>query len=227
MVECPDPEWAAQVLSLLGHKGPEWRHHIEAALQEPLDDLQTLFYLGLVEGTAITNVMIAGARRGAARCGILGHVYTRPEHRRKGAYAHLMARPDGARPPPRLPRAHPGDGLRDPALLDLPPLRLPQHRRRQRADAWLATPDAEAGWFRPGETSVRPMRWDDWAPLNLLAYQPTTPDEELPRSLVFRLPGHGSLEGSFLRVQLPLPEHQSPRTAEALRRAWRRPGWRR
>ena len=82
---------------------------------------------------------------------------------------------------------------------------------------WLAAPEAEAGWFRPGATSVRPMRWDDWAPLNLLAYQPTAPDEELPRSMVFRLTGHGSLEGSFLRVRLPLPEHQSPRTAEALR----------
>ena len=63
VVECPDPAWAGQVAPLLGHKGPEWRHHIEAALREPLDELQTLFYLGLVEGTAITTVMIAGARR--------------------------------------------------------------------------------------------------------------------------------------------------------------------
>ena len=81
---------------------------------------------------------------------------------------------------------------------------------------WHAAPEAEGEWFRPGTTRVRPMRWDDWAPLNLLAYQPATPDEELPRSIVFRLTGQGSLEGSFLRVRFPLPAYRSPHTVEEL-----------
>jgi predicted N-acetyltransferase YhbS len=217
VVECPDPVWASQVAPLLGHKGPEWRHHIEAALREPLDELQTLYYLGLVEGAAITNVMIAGARRAAGGCGILGHVYTRPEHRRKGAYAHLMAaQMEHTR---RL-------GYRVLTLgtgFESPPYWI-YHRFGFRSIdgtsgrmTWLAAPEAEAEWFRPGATRVRPMRWDDWAPLNLLAYRPTEPDEELPRSVVFRLTGHGSLEGSFLEVRLPLPYLRSPRTAEELR----------
>jgi predicted N-acetyltransferase YhbS len=219
VVECPDPAWAGQVAPLLGHKGPEWRHHIEAALREPLDELQTLFYLGLVEGRAITNVMIAGARRGASRCGILGHVYSRPEHRRKGAFAHLMA----------AQMEHSRHlGYRVLTLgtgFETPPYWI-YHRFGFRSIdgasgrmTWLAAPEAEGEWFRPGATSARPMRWDDWAPLNLLAYQPAAPDEELPRSMVFRLTGQGSLEGSFLRARLPLPARQSPRTAAELRQS--------
>src|SRR6266511_2365019 len=94
VVACPDPAHAAQIVSLLGHKGEPWQSHVEAAVREPLDGLQTLFYLGTLDGTAVTNVMIVGTRgadQQAGGCGILGHVYTVPEHRRKGAYSQLMA----------------------------------------------------------------------------------------------------------------------------------------
>jgi GNAT superfamily N-acetyltransferase len=214
VVECPDSSWAGQVVPLLGHKGPEWRHHIEAALQEPLDDLETRFYLGLVERTAIANVMIVGAR-GA---GILGHVYTRPEHRRKGACSQLMA----------VQMAHTKQlGYRLLTLgtgFETPPYWIYHRLGFRSIDGtsgrmrWLATPAAEAQHFRPGATTVRPLGWHDWAPLNLLAYRLTEPDEELPRSWAFRLKGHGSLEGSFAALRVLLP-HESPPTLDAVRRA--------
>ncbi|MGH2367633.1 MAG: hypothetical protein ACRDI2_05490, partial [Chloroflexota bacterium] len=87
VVQCPDPSWSPQVKRLLGHKGRDSLEHIEGALAGPLDALETRFYVGTIGGVAVTNVMIVGAR-GA---GILGHVYTVPEHRQKGAYSHLMA----------------------------------------------------------------------------------------------------------------------------------------
>jgi hypothetical protein len=234
VVECPDPAWADRIVPLLGHKGEPWAHHIEAALHEPLDVLETRFYVGLVDGTAITNVMIVGARReahsggrpgkgsapeGVAGVGILGHVYTRPEHRQKGAYSALMA----------VQMAHTQQlGYRILTLgtgFETPPYWIYHRFGFRSIDGtsgrmkWLAAPDAEADHFRPGTTTVRPMRWDDWAPLNLVAYQLTELDEELPRSWAFRLlKGHGSLEGSFVQLRLPLPYHQSPQSLEEVRR---------
>ncbi len=212
VVECPDPAWAGQVLPLLGHKGFPWQVHIEAALHQPLDELQTLFYLGLIDGAAVTNVMIVGAR-GA---GILGHVFTRPEHRRKGAYSHLMAAQMEHTRSLGYQVLTLGTGF------ETPPYWIYYSFGFRSIDGvsgrmkWLVDPEAEARWFRRGATSVRPMRWDDWAPLNLLAYQPAEPNEELPRSWTFRLEEHGSLEGSFLDLRARMPRH-SPRTLEEVR----------
>jgi hypothetical protein len=198
VVRCPDPSWGAQVMPLLGHKGRESRDHFEAAFAGPLDELETRFYVGTVGGIAITNVMIVGARAGSiGRVGILGHVFTRPEHRQKGAYAQLMAAQmeDVRRAGYRVLTL--GTGF------ETHPYWIYHRFGFRSVDGtsgrmkWLADPDAERDFFRPGATAVRPLRWDDWAPLNLLALQPLAADEELPRSSTFRLKGQGSLEGSF------------------------------
>ena len=87
VVEGPDAEWQPRIEPFLAHKGPGWNDHIRRALAEPLDSLQTRFYVGCIGEELVTQVMIVGS--GGA--GILGHVYTKPEHRRKGAYSRLMA----------------------------------------------------------------------------------------------------------------------------------------
>src|SRR5689334_12378719 len=88
VVAGPDAEWAPRIGPFLGHKGPGWCDHIQRALEGPLDRLETLFYVGCIGEELVTQVMIVGC----AGAGILGHVFTRPEHRRKGAYRQLMAR---------------------------------------------------------------------------------------------------------------------------------------
>src|SRR5688500_1900224 len=88
VVQGPDPEWLPRVVPFLGHKGPDTRVHIRRSLEEPLDALQTRYYVGCVDGEVISQIMVVGDR-GA---GILGHVYTDPDHRRKGACAAIMAR---------------------------------------------------------------------------------------------------------------------------------------
>src|SRR5207249_1997860 len=145
---------------LLGHKGQPWQHHIQAALQEPLDDLETRFYVGLLDGRAITNVMIVGTRlrvvsRGAGRpedaveaVGILGHVYTVPEHRRKGAYAQLMAAQMEHTRSLGYRLLTLGTGF------ETPPYWIYHRFGFRSIDGatgrmkWLATPDAEAHHFR-------------------------------------------------------------------------------
>ncbi|HEU5316414.1 MAG TPA: GNAT family N-acetyltransferase [Chloroflexota bacterium] len=200
-VRCPDPSWSAQVLPLLGHKSRESREHFEQAFAGPLDQLDTRFYIGTIGGIAVTNVMIVGALRRWGGVAILGHVYTRPEHRQKGAYNALMAaqmehiRQDGY----RLITLSTG--------FETHPYWIYHRYGFRSIDGtsgkmkWLADERAEADYLAPGPTTVRPMRWDDWAPLEALAFQPVRPDEELPRSVLFGLKGQGGVEGPFQAVR--------------------------
>lgn len=200
-VTCPDPSWGAQIMPLLGHKSRESRDHFEAAFAGPLDQLDTRFYIGCIGGIAVTNVMIVGAHRVAGAVGILGHVYTRPEHRQKGAYGTLMP----------VAMAHlQGDGYQALTLgtgFETHPYWIYHRHGFRSIDGvtgkmkWLAEPAFGSRWFAPGTATVRPLRWDDWGPLNLLAFQPLAAAEALPRSVLFQLKGQGSLEGSFQTVQ--------------------------
>jgi GNAT superfamily N-acetyltransferase len=133
--------------------------------------------------------------------GILGHVYTRPEHRQKGAYGSLM--------PVAMEHLR-RDGYRALTLgtgFETHPYWIYHGHGFRSIDGvsgkmkWLAEAGFEQRWFRPGSAHVREMRWDDWAPLNLLAFQPAAADESLPRSLLFALKGQGTLEGPFQTVQ--------------------------
>ncbi len=211
VVRCPDPSWARQIKPFLSHKGRETKDFFDAAFERPMDGLETRFYVGTIGGLLVTNVMVAGAR-GA---GILGHVYTAPEHRRKGAYGQLMpvqmadtqragfrALTLGTGFETHAYRIYHGNGFRS---IDGTSGRM----------KWLAQPDVEARYFRSGATSVRPARWDDWGPLNLLTYQPVQAGEELPRSWSFRVKGQGSLEGTFQALQRDIMR-QTPITPLAL-----------
>ena len=200
-VQGPDPSWGAQVIPLLGHKSRESREHFEQAFAGPLDELDTRFYIGTIGGAAVTNVMIVGAMRPWGGVGILGHVYTRPEHRQKGAYGALMA----------AQMAHVREvGYRAICLgtgFETHPYWIYHKHGFRSIDGtsgkmkWLADQGAEEEYFAPGPTSVRPMRWDDWAPLELLTYQALGTDEALPRSVFFGVKGQGSTEGPFQTVQ--------------------------
>jgi GNAT superfamily N-acetyltransferase len=200
-VKCPDPSWGAQVIPFLGHKSRESREHFEQAFAGPLDSLDTRFYIGTIGGTAVTNVMIVGALRPAGGVGILGHVYTKPAHRQKGAYGALMA----------AQMAHVREvGYRVLSLstgFETHPYWIYHKHGFRSIDGvsgkmkWLADPAAEDDALRPGPTHVRPLRWDDWAPLELLTYQPLTSEEPLPRSTLFGVKGQGSIEGPFQAVQ--------------------------
>jgi GNAT superfamily N-acetyltransferase len=212
VVRCPDPSWGAQVIPLLGHKSRETRDHFQRAFAGPLDDLDTRFYVGTIGGFAVTNVMIVGSR-GA---GILGHVFTRPEHRQKGAFTHLMrAQMDDVR----------RDGYRLLTLgtgFETHPYWIYHGFGFRSIDGvsgkmkWLADPGAERDLFRPAPSQVRPMRWDDWAWLNAACFQPAAPDEELPRSWVFRAKAQGgAAEGMFQQLQRNVSRNE-PITALAL-----------
>ena len=88
LVMPPEDDYRNRIISLLGHKGQPWLYHVEHAFAGNVRGLETRFYVGLLGDEPICNMMTAEHNR----VGILGHVYTKPEHRRKGACALLMER---------------------------------------------------------------------------------------------------------------------------------------
>lgn len=83
----PDPERRAAVNNLLVHKGGDWQAHIDAAMSGNTDELETRFYVATLDGGLVANVMTTEWHGQ----GILGHVFTRPEHRRQGICRQVFA----------------------------------------------------------------------------------------------------------------------------------------
>ena len=87
VITAPDIPYAEEVKRFLGHKPGNYKWHIERCVTEVLDALETRFYVGKIEGRVITNIMTVEYEG----VGILGHVFTFPEQRRKGACKGVMA----------------------------------------------------------------------------------------------------------------------------------------
>jgi len=91
VVVAPDPEYGEAIVKWLGHKGAPWIRHLGlvfAGLPEEGNrpGLECRFYLGLIDGQIAGNVSTFEGRG----CGILGHVFTTPAHRRRGVCTNLM-----------------------------------------------------------------------------------------------------------------------------------------
>lgn len=88
VVLAPDETCAPLVKPLLGHKPGRFRWHIDCSFEPGrIQGLEPRYYLGLLDHRPICNIMTAEYEG----MGILGHVFTVPEHRRKGACNLVMA----------------------------------------------------------------------------------------------------------------------------------------
>ena len=87
VVTAPDAPHAEAMKQFLGHKPGNYKWHIERCVTEELDALETRFYVGKLDGAVITNIMTVESEG----VGILGHVFTLPQQRRKGAAKGVMA----------------------------------------------------------------------------------------------------------------------------------------
>jgi hypothetical protein len=84
-VRGPDLDWAARIEALLLHKGPLWNWQNSAVLRRELG-LDAYFYVLHRDGEPLANMMTV--EHGGV--GHFGHVWTRPEDRRKGAASLIM-----------------------------------------------------------------------------------------------------------------------------------------
>ena len=85
-VKSPDSEWAPRLAPFLAHKGLPWTWQIDQTLGDSVGRLEAYYYFAHRDGEIVSTVCTyehAGA-------GILGHVFTAPDQRRKGACKAIM-----------------------------------------------------------------------------------------------------------------------------------------
>ena len=197
VITSPDEPHAEEVKQFLGHKGGNWEWHIERCVIESLDALETRFYVGKVDGNIITNIMTVEHQG----IGILGHVFTMPDQRRKGACKGVMA------------------------------YQMEDFRRRKGYALYLGTgynshpyhiyhsfgfesvfPESgfmkyhvnaefEEGYFEPGRAYLKPVEWHDWAKVTALS---GCVDGDILRSLIWNVYGPTNMEGGFLNFKRDL-----------------------
>lgn len=194
VVLCPDAEHAEEIRPFLGHKGQPWQQHIEGAVAGPLDDLETRFYVGKVDGRIITNIMTVEH----VGVGILGHVYTAPERRRLGACTAVMEaqmaefRTRGAR------CLYLGTGFDSAAYHIYKRHGFGSVIPRSGFMSYFADDGFEAAYFASRPATAREVQWGDWGPLTVLT---GSHDGDWLRSVAWRMEGPESFEGDFLGLR--------------------------
>lgn len=197
LVEEPEESWAADVQQLLVHKREHVQWHIAQCVAGPLDALETRFYLGVIDGQAVGNIMTV--EHGGI--GILGHVFTRPDQRRKGIASRIMA---------ALMQDFRERGGRVLTLgtgFDSPPYWI-YHGFGFRSIVegsgamwfWSKPEAAEELWQAP-LAGIAPPRWEHWPLVNLLCHQP---HGDRLRHAARRLWGQRNFEGDFTKYKQDL-----------------------
>lgn len=188
-IQGPEGALGAEVTSLLGHKGEEWRAHIASALDGCCGELETRFHIAYLAGQAVANVMTVETHG----IGILGHVFTRPEHRQKGIAKSLFSATMG-----HFKRRNGQVLLLGTGFETVPYWLYHGFGFRSLRGGFMrfsTSERPESAWFETPSTGVVPCAWRHWPQLALLASLPT--GEEF-RSVAWGLRDIGNLEGPYV-----------------------------
>jgi GNAT superfamily N-acetyltransferase len=155
----PDQEWADRVNDLLSHKGDVWNWGNAECLRNDLG-IDVRFYLLHRDGVPFANILTATGHG----VGHFGHVYTRPEERRKGAASTLMnlLMEDF--------RQRQGQALFLGTGYDSAPYHIYQAEGFRSLEPKSGSMEYYAasaasfleGWFALGHVEVRAASWKDW-----------------------------------------------------------------
>ena len=191
VITAPDESYAEEVKQFLGHKGGSYKWHIERCVTEVLDALETRFYVGKVEGRVITNIMTVEYEG----IGILGHVFTLPRQRRKGACKGVMTyqmedfrqRAGGA--------LYLGTGYNSHPYYIYHSFGFESVFPESGFMKYQVNGDFEERYFAPAPAHPKPVEWHDWPKVTALS---AILGWDTLRSLAWRVYGPTNLEGGFL-----------------------------
>ena len=172
-----DP-FADRLNRLLGHKGWEWVWQVGLSLKGETDDLENRFYVARRDDEIVSNVCTFETRG----VGMLSHVWTPPEERRKGLCTRIFERLMDDY------RARGGGLLLLGTGYDTPPYHI--YRRFGFKGLYEGTgimrystdDDFERKYFAAAETKVVEPTWAAWPKLNALFAEP----EEFTKSVRYR-----------------------------------------
>jgi hypothetical protein len=190
----PDAEWAERIEQLLAHKGDRWNWQNSALLRQDVG-MTGRFSILHRSGVPFANIMTA-ERNGA---GIFGHVWTKPDDRRKGACEHLM----------RVSLAqftsHGGRALFLHTGYDSAAYHIYSRHGFESVEPSSGAMDYystsreefEEWYFAAGEMSVEPLDWPHW-PASVALFMGGSPG--IARCVQLGLVGRTSTESSLLPV---------------------------
>lgn len=191
----PDRTWGRAIRRFLDHKGQPWLTHIERANRGEVDALQTTYFIGLLGRRIAGNVMIVGD----GRAGILGHVFTCPDHRRKGICTHLMAAATTAFREAGALVLTLGTGYNSPPYHIYASFGFRGVEPGNGHMVLESQPGALDRYFAPGPARVLDVRWEHWAGLSALFMSPVV---DALRSYAYGVHGPVGFEGGFLDLQV-------------------------
>lgn len=193
VVLAPDNEHAEEIMRLLHHKGKPWLDHVKRALLGEIQDLETRFYVGKVEGKLVGNIMTVEFNG----TGILGHVFTLPEHRRKHVCSLIMAEQmeDFKRRSGRFLSL--GTGFNSPPYWIYHSFGFRSVSEGSGFMKFSTEENFEEVFFSYSDIRIVDVQWKHWPVLNVLF---SVPSGEILRSFSFRTFGTSNFEGGFLRL---------------------------
>ena len=191
VITAPDESHANEIKQFLGHKPGNYKWHIERCVTERLDALETRFYVGKVDGRVITNIMTVEYQG----IGILGHVFTMPEQRRKGACKGVMAyQMEDFRQ--RNGRAlYLGTGYNSHPYHIYHSFGFESVFPESGFMNYYVHEDFEEHYFAPAPTHPKPVEWHDWPKVTALS---GIVGSDALRSLIWNVYGPTNMEGGFL-----------------------------
>jgi GNAT superfamily N-acetyltransferase len=207
IIDDPDDDDVPQLSELLGHKGGIWEFHLEQWRTEEAKRLGTRFYVASIGADLVANIMVLSHRG----LGLMGHVFTRPEHRRKGICDVLMDyhMEDW--------RKHDGDALFLGTGFESSPYRIYERH------GYRAVPGRPGSmWWSPdisdidelwssiyadaARADVEDLAWQHWPSLNAFTHWP---GEQMVRNVSWGIYGVSSSEGEFLEIKLDTEQTDS------------------
>ena len=191
VITAPDEHHAEEVKQFLGHKPGNYKWHIERCVTEVLDALETRFYVGKLDGRVITNIMTVEYEG----VGILGHVFTLPEQRRKGACKGVMAyQMEDFRQ--RSGRAlYLGTGYNSHPYHIYHSFGFESVFSESGFMKYHVDPDFEEHYFAPAFAEPKSVEWHDWPKVTALS---GIVGSDTLRSLKWGVYGPTNMEGGFL-----------------------------
>ena len=191
VITAPDTPHAEAVKQFLGHKPGNYKWHIERCVTEILDVLETRFYVGKLDGDVITNIMTVEYEG----VGILGHVFTLPKQRRKGACKGVMAyqmedfrqRSGGA--------LYLGTGYNSHPYYIYHSFGFESVFPESGFMKYHVNEDFEERYFAPAPAAPKSVEWHDWPKVTALS---GIVGWDTLRSLKWNVYGPTNLEGGFL-----------------------------
>lgn len=201
-VTAPDQEYKDAILSVIGHKEPYWLVPVREAYEGKIG-LKTYCYLALLGGGGDVIANITTAESLDEPIGMLQHVFTKPEHRRKGVASFLMkdllddfkARKGRA--------LYLGTGYGSDAHRIYHRYGFQDIGDRTGKMRFLTEKDFDEKYFSGRDTDVHPLGWEDWPGSDVLF---SIENGWYMKNLAFGAFDVHGFEGGFIKLMLGLRE---------------------